>query len=443
MAEQTNIPGAEPTKPTYYRWVVLVIVCLFHVVNFADRANIGVAIPALRTEFGITNTQLGFMASIFFAGYCLIQIPAGWFISKFGNRGFVSLSMVGFSAMTALIGTASSAMQVIWYRFGLGIFEAPTPVGSNSTVKAFFPPKERGTALGILTGATTAAVTLTPIVAAWIMVNYGWRYIFYYFAIPGFILSVFWYIYIRRTPQETPYCNAAECNYIETALPTGTKKSAEIGALGWFDGFLRAKKVDIIDTNAKVFTSRNIIGVALTYFFIQIVFYGILTWVPSYLVQAKGYSIIRMGWVAATPWAGGIVGNLLGGWVSDKYLFGRRKPMMMISGIGTVLGMWAIINAPNDPVILGITMFLTGVLLNCSWPSYFAFPMGLTTVKTYPLAISVMIFGGNIGAFVSPWTGGWILDTFKNYDFVFVFMGAAAVLSFLTAVLVLDEPVNI
>ena len=442
MANLTT-DAMDAARRTKFRWVVLLIVCLFHVVNFADRANIGVAIPALRAEFGASNFNVGFMASIFFLGYFLVQIPAGWFISRYGNRGFVSLSIIGFSIMTGLIGTATSGMQVIAYRFGLGIFEAPTPVGSNTTVKNWFPAKERGTALGFLTGATTAAVTATPIVAAWILMTYGWRHIFYFFAIPGFILSIFWYLYIRRTPQESPYCNAAEAEYIQKAVPTAKQQAASVGALGWFDTFLKAKKVDIIETNSKVFTSKNVLGVALVYFFIQIVFYGILTWVPSYLINAKGYSIIKMGWVAAMPWAGGIAGNLLGGYLSDTFLFGRRKPMMLVSGLGTVFGLWAIVNAPNDAVILGLLMFATGVLLNCSWPSYFAYPMGLTTGTTYPVAIAVMITGGNIGAFVSPMTAGYLLDVYKNnYDVIFLFMGVAAILSFLTAVFVLDEPVN-
>lgn len=93
--------------------------------------------------------------------------------------------------------------------------------------------------------------------------------------------------------------------------------------------------------------------------------------------------------------------------------------------------------------MVGITMFITGALLNSSWPSFFAMPMGVTTAKTYPVAISVMIMGGNLGAFVSPMTGGWLLDHFKTFTAIFVFMGVAALLSALTALFTLDEPVNV
>ena len=434
-------PGMAPAR-TGFRWVVLLMACLLHASNFADRANIGVAIPSLRTEFHITNFQLGEMASLFFLGYFLVQIPAGWAVAKYGVRGFISITIIGFSAFTALIGTAVSTTMIKWFRFSLGIMEAPTVVATNTNIKNWFPAKERGTALGCLTGATTLAVTVTPIIAAWILKGWGWRYIFYFFSIPGVILAVFWYWLIRRAPQESPYSNAAELQYIQTAVPTRAKKTAAIGALGWFDSFLRAKKIHSLESNGAVFRSRNVWGVTLTYFFIQMIFYGIATWVPSYLLNAKGYSIMKMGWIAATPWAGGVVGNLLGGWISDNWLYGRRKPMMLISGLGTVIGMYAIIHSPN-PTALGITMFFTGILLNSSWPSYFAFPMGFTTGKTYPVAIAIMIMGGNAGAFLSPMTGGYLLDVYKNYDVIFIFMGAAALLSLLSAVLLLDEPVNV
>ncbi|MGA3127372.1 MAG: MFS transporter [Candidatus Korobacteraceae bacterium] len=426
-----------------FRWVVLLLVCLLHFINFADRANIGVAIPSLRTEFHITNFQLGQMASIFFLGYFVVQIPAGWLVSKFGVRGLITSTIIAFSAFTALVGASISSAMVMWSRFGLGIVEAPTVVATNGSIKTWFPSKERGVALGCLTGITTLAVAVTPIAAAWILKTWGWRYIFYFFAIPGVIFSVFWYILIRRFPQESPHVNAAELEYIQTAVPTRGKKTATIGALGWFDKFLRAKKVSVLESNGKIFASRNIWGVALTYLFIQIIFYGIATWVPSYLLNAKHYSIMRMGWVAATPWLGGVFGNFMGGWINDKFLYGRCKPMMMVSGLGTLLGMWSIV-AANSPTALGIALFVTGIFANCGWASYFGFPMAFTTGKTYPVAISVMIMGGNIGAFLSPMSLGWLLDHFKgNYNVIFIFMGIAALLSFLSALIIIDEPVNV
>jgi sugar phosphate permease len=424
------------------RWILLLLCCILHAINFADRANIGIAIPSLRTEFHMTGAQLGQMGSLFFLGYFIFQIPAGWAVSTWGVRGFISCTIVAFSVFTALIGTAVSGVMVKWFRVALGIVEAPTVVASNGSIKTWFPAKERGTALGCLTGATTLAVGLTPIFASWILKDWGWRYIFFIFAIPGVILAGFWYWFVRRYPQESKYVNQKELEYIRTAVPTRGKKTAAIGAIGWFDKFLRAKPVAFLEENRRIFAARNIWGVFLVYLFIQIIFYGVSFWVPSYLREAKHFSIMQSGALAAVPWLGGVIGNFFGGWISDKLLYGRRKPMMLIAGLGTAFGMWSILAATSTGG-LTVALFITGIFANIGWSSYFSFPMAFTTAKTYPVAISVMIMGGNIGAFISPWTLGWLLDRYKNnYDVIFIFMGVAAILSLICALAFLDEPVN-
>jgi sugar phosphate permease len=319
--------------------------------------------------------------------------------------------------------------------------EAPTVVASNGSIKNWFPAKERGIALGCLTGATTLAVGLTPLIASWILKSWGWRYIFFFFAIPGVLLSIFWYFIVRRYPQDSPHVNEGELEYIRTAVPTRGKKTAAIGALGWFDSFLRAKAVPVLESNAQIFRSRNIWGVFLVYLFIQIIFYGISFWLPAYLRDAKHFSIMQSGALAAVPWLGGVCGNFFGGLISDTLIFGRRKPMMIIAGLGTTLGMWAIL-ASTSTSALTLSLFITGIFANIGWTSYFGFPMAFTTGKTFPVAISVMIMGGNIGAFISPYALGMLLDKYHNYDVQFIFMGVAALLSLICSLVLLDEPVN-
>ena len=446
----TGNPGTAPQSSaldlasrTGYRWLILLMCCILHAINFADRANIGVAIPALRAEFHISNAELGQMASLFFLGYFLVQVPAGWLVGKWGVRGFISTTIVLFSAFTALIGTAASGAMVKWFRVGLGVVEAPTVVASNGSIKNWFPAKERGTALGCLTGATTLSVALTPIVASAILRGWGWRYIFLFFAIPGVILAIFWYFILRRYPQDHPRVNQGELEYIRTAVPTRGKKTAALGALGGWDSFLRSKRVSTLETNGAIFGSRNMWGIFLVYLFIQVIFYGVATWVPAFLRDARHFSIMQAGWVASTPWLGGVVGNFFGGWISDSFLYGRRKPMMIIAGLGTVLGMWSV-TAAYSTTGIGIALFITGIFANIGWTSYFGYPMAFTTGKTYPLAISFMIMGGNVGAFIAPWAMGALLDAYKgNYNVLFIFMGAAALLSLLSALALLDEPVNV
>ncbi|WP_425058762.1 putative galactarate transporter [Sporomusa carbonis] len=431
----------KPVQPrTKFRWVVLAIIFLFYMINFADRTNIGVVLPAIKNEFGVSNFEAGALASFFFLGYAVTQIPAGFWISRFGTRGLVSLSILGFSIFTFLIGTSASATAMKWFRLGLGLCEGPSPVGGSATIKNWYPPQERATATGVFMGATSLALMAVPPLAVWIMVHYGWRYVFYCFAIPGIILSAVWYMLVHTHPEDSPYCSPAEVEYIKTTSSEIKTEEKATGSLGWLDTLIRAKKVRLLETNAQVFKSWNVIGISLTYFFIGFVTYGMMIWIPSYLVNAKGYSLVGMGWVAAAPWVGALIGQIGGGMLSDKLLLKRRKPNMMIAPLAFIAMMAILVNVPNDVTLLTITLFTTGLLLNIGWSCYWAYPMGLTTGNTYPVAIAVMASIGNLSGFFSPMIAGYLLDAYKSYDFVFYFFGACALLSFLV-VSTIDEPI--
>lgn len=123
----------------------------------------------------------------------------------------------------------------------------------------------------------------------------------------------------------------------------------------------------------------------------------ILAWLPTYLTSVKHFSLMNVGFVASAPFVGGVLGNIMGGWFSDRTLGKRRKPTILISTISTVFMMYALIHAPNEPVTLAILLLLTGFLLNVGYPSFTVYPAGLTTKEAYPLAVSLVNTGGRPG----------------------------------------------
>lgn len=149
-----------------------------YAINYADRTNIGAVLPFIIDEFHINNFEAGAIASMFFLGYAVSQIPAGFFIARRGTRGLVSLSIFGFSAFTWLMGTVSSVFGLKMVRLGLGLSEGPCPVGLASTINNWFPPKEKATATGVYIAATMFAPIIVPPLAVWIAVTWGWRWVF-------------------------------------------------------------------------------------------------------------------------------------------------------------------------------------------------------------------------------------------------------------------------
>ncbi|VFS47302.1 D-glucarate permease [Budvicia aquatica] len=229
--------------------------------------------------------------------------------------------------------------------------------------------------------------------------------------------------------SELAYIRASEGATVDD-MP---KHSAPPPLSRWF----KVKNITLIESNAKIFTSWNIWGNCLAYFMMVSVLYGLLTWIPTYLVNEKGFSFMKMGMVAASPWIGGLIGCIFGGWLSDKIR--QRKPMMMLTALSTAIMMMVMINIPDNMPLVVLSLFLVGFMINVGWPSFTAYPMGLTTRSTYPIAISLVNSGGNLGGFFAPIIAGFLLDKFDSFTNVFIYFGIAALLGFLI-ILTLDEP---
>lgn len=431
------IPQIAARPKTGYRWVVITIVFFVCLVNLADRTNIGVALPFISKEFGLTHLEAGAMAGTFFLGYAISQIPAGFWCGKYGTRGIVTFAILGFSLCTYLIGTAASAFGIKAFRFGLGATEGPIPVGCTSTINNWFPAKEKATATGIYIAATMCAPILVPPLCVWIAMEYGWRWIFLTFAIPGIFMAIIWHLFVKSKPEDSKYVSPSELAYIRASegatVDDTPKHSAPPPLSRWF----KVKNITLIESNAKIFTSWNIWGNCLAYFMMVSVLYGLLTWIPTYLVNEKGFSFMKMGMVAASPWIGGLIGCIFGGWLSDKIR--QRKPMMMLTALSTAIMMMVMINIPDNMPLVVLSLFLVGFMINVGWPSFTAYPMGLTTRSTYPIAISLVNSGGNLGGFFAPIIAGFLLDKFDSFTNVFIYFGIAALLGFLI-ILTLDEP---
>lgn len=270
-------------KPaTNFRWVVLALIFAVYAVNYADRSNIGSVLPFITEEFNMTNFEAGQIASMFFLGYAICQIPAGFLLAKRGVRGIVTLSILGFSAFTWLIGTASSALSIKWLRLGLGITEAPTPVGLTSTINNWFPPKEKATATGIYIASTMFAPILVPPLVVWISLTFGWRWVFFLFAIPGLLLAVIWYFLVKSRPEESKFVSPSELKYIrasetESGDEVTIENIVQHSRFATLDKIIRVREIKPLDSAARIFRSRNVWGNTIAYFMMVSIMYGILT----------------------------------------------------------------------------------------------------------------------------------------------------------------------
>lgn len=433
MVNQEKITNS--SKRTNFRWVVAFLFFLVYVVAAADRANFGVAMPFIREEFHISNTEAGALISLFLLFYGLFQLPGAWLISKFGTRKVIPLAMISTSLVTACIGLSHGLLQLKFCRALLGIAEAPLPVGITSTINCWFPSKEKGTASGLYLAAAKFGPVLVPPLCVAIAAIWGWREIFIFFAVPGIILSVFWLIFIPATPKESKFVNAKELDYIEEKEEKTTDNNVQHTTSGWVkpmpvtDKIIRAKNTQPLESTAQVIRSWNIIGSGIGYAFQVGITNTIMAWLPTYLLVVKQFSLVDMGIIASAPWIGAVIGNLLGGVLSDKLLKGRRKPGMMISALTTTVMMALIVLIPGGALYYGFMFFITGVLLCVGYSNYMSYPMGVVTKDKFPLAVAIVNMCGQFGGAAAPLVVGIILDTY-GWNMSFVFLGIISLLTF-------------
>lgn len=436
----------KPVKRGFYRWIVLGIIFILYTIATADRANFGMALPYIKQEFGLSNKDAGLLIGFFFTFYAIGQIPCGFIYRKVQVRTLIPISMILTSLCTWFIGHTGSILLLKFFRAGLGLAEAPLGIGCGTTINNWFPPKEKGTAMGFYFAAMKCGPVIVPPICGIIILLWGWRALFVACAIPGFLIAIAWWFLVHNKPEDSPYVSQAELNYIRSKEPIDSAtKDAPLATEridrcpAWIDTLIRRKTLPTVDNNFKVFTSWNIIGSGLCFMCMSGVINTIMLWIPTYLKDEKGFGIVNTGFMAAAPFVGAVIGNMIGGVISDRVFNKRRKPLMIVSATFTSIMMYSLVYAPNNPIYLASMLFLMGLLLNLSYSAFVLYPSAFTTKEVYPLAYSLVNTGGSLGGAIVPGVVGFILDSVYGWGGAFLFMAGCSIFC-LFIVLSIVEP---
>ncbi|MCE9537369.1 MAG: MFS transporter [Nitrospirae bacterium] len=293
-----------PSQPTRIRWLILALLFSISVVTYIDRVNISVTARQMMPAYGITDQQMGWIFSAFVIGYALFQIPGGWLADRWGARVVLTIALVWWSictALTAMVAASSLASLVgivgalMLVRFCLGMGEAVALPAFNRAVTNWFPAEARGFGIGIAIGGIGLGSALTPPIAAWVMVNWGWQTVFYLASLLGIGMGLLWWLLSRNHPHEHPWANSGEQALIERTTATTT-------AVPW-----------------RTFRQTPTIWwLVISYSCLGYVAYVYLSWFYLYLVNVRGFDVLRGGFYAAAPFVAMLVFCPLGGWVTDR-----------------------------------------------------------------------------------------------------------------------------
>ncbi|WP_319402491.1 MFS transporter [uncultured Anaeromusa sp.] len=392
------------------RWLLLGASWLVFFVAFLDRVNLSVAMPLIAKDFQLSPEQTGLILSAFFITYTLLQVPGGILGDKIGPKKVMTVALVWWSIMTMATGLTKNFSQLYIVRILFGIGEGVHPPCAFKLNSNWFPNRERATANAIFTSANSLGPAVAPPLAVAIIGAWGWHSIFYIFGILGFLVIPLWIWVVRNAPKEDERISQEELKYIEEGqLETAAVKEDDNG-----EGL------------SSVFRNRNTWLLALAYFTFLCTFYGLMTWLPSYLVKARGFEMVKMGIFAGLPFLALGVAQPLGGYISDKILKGRnRKYQVMVSTLIAAPVLFSVVTAQTEAMAM-TALVCSGFVLGLAFGPFWALPMECVKRKFAGTSSAVMNTGGNVGGIFAPIAIGYLVGG-SGYDAAFTFMVAALV----------------
>jgi len=430
-----TLVNANPTDSprSNIRYLMLTVLFVVTTVTFADRATLSMAAPAMGKDLGLDPVAMGYAFSAFGWSYAALQIPGGWLLDRFGSRlvygvGLFFRSLFSFlqGAVGCFAGTAAF-VSLFSLRFGMGIGEAPAFPANSRITAMWFPTHERGFASAVFNSAQYFALALFCPLLGWILAVFGWQHVFYVMGLAGMLLALLWWKVIR-SPRNHPGVNRAELEYIKGG-----------GGLAGME----ARKTAIKWSQVRALISnRMMIGVCIGQFCLNTITWFFLTWFPTYLVHAKGLTILKVGMIASIPALAGFAGGLLGGWVSDLMLkrgttltAARKTPIILgliLSGsiilANYVSAQWAII------AIMSLAFFSKGfgalgwVVISDASPK-----------EMVGLSGGIFNFAGNLASIVTPIVIGYILEKTGSFNDALIFVGSMGILGALSYLFIVGK----
>ncbi|MBN6152590.1 MFS transporter [Xanthomonas sp. AmX2] len=426
--------NANTQKRTRVRLWIVMFLFLVTTINYADRATLSIAGSSMQKELGISAEQLGFIFSAFGWAYVICQIPGGWLLDRFGAKKIYGWGIALWSLFTMLQGAIHilpGGMMVpalFLLRFLVGVAEAPSFPGNSRIAAAWFPTRERGSASALFNSAQYFATVLFAPLMGWMVATFGWHHVFLIMGAIGLAVALVW-VRVIHNPRQHPRANQAEIDYIAEggALVDMDKPGEKKGGHQWF--YMK-----------QLLRKRMMLGVYLGQYGVNGVTYFFLTWFPVYLVQERGMSILKAGFIASLPALCGFAGGVLGGLFSDWLLrrghsltFARKLPIVLGMGLSAVIVVANYVTAEWVVVaVMALAFFGKGVGA-LGW----AVVSDTAPRQIIGLAGGIFNMFGNIASITTPIVIGYLVGNSGSFESALAFVaanGALVVVSYLVIV---------
>jgi MFS family permease len=396
---------------------VLFLLCAMYFITYVDRVNVSTAAAQFGAELHLSHTQVGFVFSAFAYPYLVFQIIGGWVGDRFGPRRTLAVCAVIWAGATIMTGLAGGFVSLIVARLLLGLGEGATFPTATRAMSNWMPADQRGFAQGTTHAASRIGNAVAPPLIVWLMVATSWRGAFIVTGIFSFLWAVVWIFYFRDNPREHRGITEGECATLDSY--SGVKQRTPVP---WGPLLGRMAPVTAV------------------YFCYGWVLWLFLGWIPQYFLHNYHMQLGKSALFASGVFFAGVLGDWLGGSVTDrilrrsKNLRMARNVMVGVCMLLTLLALAPIMLVSNISITLAALCLSGGFFFNeMTIGPMWAVPMDIAP-KHAGTASGIMNSGSALAAIISPVVGGWLIDRTGNWNLPFivsmVLMAAGIVLSF-------------
>lgn len=375
------------------------------VINYVDRQTLSVLAPVLTKELGITDAEYANVLTAFLAAYTLMYLGSGLIVDRWGPR----LALFAFVTWWSLANMSHALAVGVWslgaLRLLLGLGEAGNFMAAFRVVSEWYPARERAFVHGLIQGGAALGAILTPPLVTWIQVHYGWRPAFLVTGAIGLVWAVGWLL-LYHAPDRHPRITAEERTLV----------LAEAGPAGPVPG-----------ASWRELARRREVWVLMgARFLSDPVWWFYLFWLPKYLVEQRGFTLLEMGMLAWIPYLAADLGALTGGWLSGRFIAAGRPVLsarlrVMLPCALVMPVSFAIHQVPSRAATIALICVVTF--------AHMAWKANQTTLTNdlfpRPLIGSVsglLAFGTGLGGTLFTWLTGQVVSAF-GYGAIFVLMG--------------------
>ena len=391
------------TRRVKTRHIILAVMCLMYFISYIDRVNIAVAGPLIRHEMGLTSGQLGLVFSAFAYPYAVMQIVGGWLADKYGPKRVLTILSLIWGVATLATGFAGSVAMLVGLRFLLGIGEGGAFPTATRAFTYWMPVAERGFAQGITHSFARLGGAVTPPLVLAVVAFGGWRDAFLLLGVASLAWTVLYMCFFTNSPEQHRRITPEET--AEIGYRAGDCDRAKHAATPWRKLIRRMWLVTVVD---------------FCYGWLLWVY---LTWLPSYLRESRGFDLKQLALFTALPLLAGVVGDTLGGVVSDKLfkMTGRlrfARCSVLVVGMGGSLAFLLPMLSANDPVTAVMFLSASFFFLEITNPVLWTLPLDIAG-KYAGTAGGMMNTGFGVAGMISPVAFGFLIESTGSYNVPF------------------------